>query len=356
MEQIVPDKLPPHIRAQIEDFKRKATHNEALSKEYRDKYDRTHTPNQPTYEQWLKDNGKQRLAKGGSSNIKEMRDYILQREGTHGAKRLERASDEIPNLHKMYDMDALKRAFSGDNARALATLNPKDFEKYAMPIPMDIAKSKRYFTDIDKNRTPNMREVFRDSNLTDSEWMALDNREKALLTHQYMRKYNQQEMGHDQYIKHLGKLKGGFNEVPFLQLNKQEAGLPITPHISGHEGRHRSRALSAKGVDKSLVQILPRAELREPFPRRSHEEYIDALRKEMAMTNNMVRPEDEDKYGNGQITTVKRPPIQLPDFYAQGGDVQGNQMDTSSLAQMRMELNQRSNPDFVDNRQLQVAD
>ena len=41
----------------------------------------------------------------------------------------------------------------------------------------------------------------------------------------------------------------------------------------------------------------------------------------MAMTNNMVRPEDEDKYGNGQITTVKRPPIQLPDFYAKGGAI-----------------------------------
>ena len=62
----MPDKLPPHIRAQIEDFKRKADYNSSLSKEYRDKYDRTHTPNQPTYEQWLKDNGKQRMAKGGA--------------------------------------------------------------------------------------------------------------------------------------------------------------------------------------------------------------------------------------------------------------------------------------------------
>jgi hypothetical protein len=351
VDQIVMDKLPPNIRAQIEEFKRKATHNEALSKEYRDKYDRTHTPNQPTYEQWLKDNGKQRLAKGGSSNIKEMRDYILQREGTHGAKRLERASDEIPNLHKMYDMDALKKAFSGDNARALATLNPKDFEKYAMPLPMSLASDKAYFKEGARN--PTMRQAFESSGLTNEQWHSLTDSQKMDVFNAFSKKMSKmrvnQPMDYDQYIKHLGKLKGGFNDVPFLQLNKQEAGLPITPHISGHEGRHRSRALSAKGVDKSLVQIIPRAELREPFPRRSNDEYLDALRKEMGMTNNMVRPEDEDKYGNGQITTVKRPPIQLPDFYADGGNVQGNQMDTSSIAQMRMELNQRSNPDFVDN-------
>ena len=68
----MPDKLPPHIRAQIEDFKRKSTHNEALSKEYRDQYSRVHTPNQPTYEQWLKDNGKQKMAKGGAFKHKKV--------------------------------------------------------------------------------------------------------------------------------------------------------------------------------------------------------------------------------------------------------------------------------------------
>ena len=82
----MPDKLPPHIRAQIEDFKRKATHNEALSKEYRDKYDRTHTPNQPTYEQWLKDNGKQRLAKGGSAKEEFLKNSKVKHPVYHVAK------------------------------------------------------------------------------------------------------------------------------------------------------------------------------------------------------------------------------------------------------------------------------
>jgi hypothetical protein len=164
-----------------------------------------------------------------------------------------------------------------------------------------------------------MREVFRDSNLTDSEWMALDNREKALLTHQYMRKYNQEEMGHDQYLKHLAGIDDGFDEVPFLEINKQEQGLPLMPFISGHEGRHRNRALAGRGEEKNLIQLLPRAELREPFPRRSQEEYIEALKKELEMTGNKVRPESEEIYGGGQIQQIMRKPIDLPDVYAEGG-------------------------------------
>jgi hypothetical protein len=351
VDHIVPDKLPPHIRAQLEDFKRKATHNEALSKEYRDKYDRFYTPNQPTFEQWLKDNGKQRMADGG--DIRDLRQYIKDREGKHGSLRLQRAEDEIPNLHDMYSYHALRSAFSGDNARALATINPVDFEKYAMPIPMDIAKNKRYFTESDKK--PSMREVFLYSGLTDQEWADLNPQQRSQLMMKYQKQFNQKEMTHDQYIKHLAKLKHGFNDVPFLQLDKQEVGLPITPHITGHEGRHRNRALASKGVNKALVQFLPRAELREPFPRRSHEDYIDALRKEMAMTNNMVRPEDEERYGNGQIQEIRRKPIQLPDLYAQGGDVQGKDMDSPTLAQMRLKINQRNNPDFMDNIGLDEA-
>ena len=253
------------------------------------------------------------------SKVSNVKDAMRKRQGEFGARRVERAADEVPNLERMYQEEALKQAFGGDNAKAMMTIDPKDFEKYAMPIPMDIAKNKMYFTDIDKNRTPNMREVFRDSNLTDSEWMALDNREKALLTHQYMRKYNQEEMNHEQYLKHLAGIDDGFSDVPFLQINKQEQGLPLTPFISGHEGRHRNRALAGRGEEKSLVQLIPRSELREPFPRRSQEEYLEALKKELEMTGNKVRPESEDVYGGGQIQQIKRGLIELPDLYAEGG-------------------------------------
>jgi hypothetical protein len=534
LDTIVPDKLPPHIRAQIEDFKRKATHNEALSNEYRSYYEKHHTPNQPTYEQWLKDNGKQRMAKGGITkeqrqanldkflegsqaphkvyhattgdfkkfmmskagkntkhptsklgvfsaekpsstedfikhryrkndyeqganvmplhmsikkpveipssqfvlqsmalermkkkdadkyiqdfmdqarseghdgaviranprglaggdeftsdnwvafdprqvksaignrgtydpnehditkadggdvSIQDMRNYILQREGTHGAKRLERAADEIPNLEKMYSPQALKEAFSGDNTRVVATINPKDFERYATPLPMDLAMNKAYHSD--KAVKPTMRQAFMDSGLTDQQWQELNDYQRADLFDKYDAKISKMKsnrpMSYDQYIKHLAKIKGGFAQVPFLQLDKQEQGLPIVPHITGHEGRHRNRALFHKGVDKSLVTLEPRAELREGFPRRERGEYLDALKKEMAMTNNMVRPEDEEEYGKSQIIRHRRSPIQLPDFYAEGGDVQGKPMNTPTLAQMRHSINTHGNPEIMDN-------
>ena len=167
MDKIVPDKLPPHIRAQIEEFKRKADHNSALSKEYNNYYDRFYTKDQPTYEQWLKMKGYQKMAKGGKVDRRpfensvqrelrhlrngtynaplsreeqfqekirqrlleeqakkqnnmakggsaELKKYILNSEGTYGARRMERAFDEIPNLENMYDEHALKRAFTGD--------------------------------------------------------------------------------------------------------------------------------------------------------------------------------------------------------------------------------------------------
>ena len=279
----------------------------------------------------------QHKAKGGKANLSEMRAYLLQNKGTEGTRRLERATDEVPNLENMYSTDALKNAFAGDNAKAIATINPKDFERYAMPLPMNLATGKSYFRSEAKN--PTMREAFMDSGLTDQQWQELNDYQRADLFDKYDAKISKmavnRPMSYDQYIKHLAKIKGGFSDVPFLELNKQEQGLPLTPFISGHEGRHRNRALSAKGVEKSLVQLIPRAELREPFPRRSNDEYLDALRKEMAMTNNMVRPEDEDKYGNGQITTVKRPPIQLPDFYADGGTISQDAMQLALMPKVQ---------------------
>ena len=282
-------------------------------------------------------------AKGGDVNIKEMRDYILQHEGTYGAKRLERAADEIPNLEKMYSPQALKEAFSGDNARVIATINPKDFERYAMPLPMNLAMNKAYHSD--KAVKPTMRQAFMDSGLTDQQWQELNDYQRADLFDKYNAKISKmavnRPMSYDQYIKHLAKIKGGFAQVPFLQLDKQEQGLPIVPHITGHEGRHRNRALFHKGVEKSLVTLEPRAELREGFPRRERGEYLDALKKEMEMTNNMVRPEDEEEYGKSQIIRHRRSPIQLPDFYAVGGKVsllRKHGLPTSSIEDAQRKL------------------
>jgi hypothetical protein len=202
------------------------------------------------------------------SGLTELKRIVEQEKGGYGARRLERAADEIPNLEKLYNERALKDVFTGDNARALMTMNPKDFGKYAMP---------------------------------------LDSREH----------YGYESQS--EYIDKLAKLVGGFYDVPFLEINKREQGAPVIPFISGHEGRHRSRALESNAEPASLVRLLPRSELREPFPRRSQEEYIDALKQELEITGNKVTP--EKYFDNFKQKELKRSPIILPDIYAKGGAV-----------------------------------
>ena len=219
------------------------------------------------------------------SEISQLKEYILQQQGKQGAKRVERAADEVPNLGSMYQQQALRRAFNDDNASALMVINPADFERYARPL-RDVT-----------NREATDRQIF-------------VNRKNKMNT--------------DDYVKHLQAVKG-FQDVPFLQLDKGEQGLPIVPHIAGHEGRHRSRALANSGVQSSLVRMTPRAELREGFPRSSQEEYLDALQKEMEMTDNMVRPEtytiprDIDKSIFEQDRRIIRPNIRLPEMFSEGG-------------------------------------
>jgi hypothetical protein len=255
------------------------------------------------------------------SKVSNVKDAMRKRQGEFGARRVERAADEVPNLEKMYQEEALKQAFGGDNAKAMMTINPKDFEKYAMPLPMNLANDKAYYKQGARN--PTMREAFMESGLTNEQWHELNDIQKMDVFNAYSNKVSKmavnEPMEFDQYLKHLADLDDGFEDVPFLQINKQEQGLPLMPFISGHEGRHRNRALAGRGEEKSLVQLLPRAELREPFPRRSQEEYLEALKKELEMTDNLVRPEAEDVYGAGQIQQIKRKPIALPDVYAEGG-------------------------------------
>ena len=208
------------------------------------------------------------------SKISNVKEAVRQSKGEYGAKRVERAADEIPNLEKLYKEEALKQAFQGDNAKPLMTINPADFEKYAMGLPTRTVTEPRSFGD--KTR-----------------------------------------MSTEDYLKYLRTLPEGFDDVPFLEINKQEQGLPLMPFISAHEGRHRNRAMAEGGEKAGLVRLFPRQELREGFPRRSQEEYIEALKKELEMTGNLVLPE-HNRYNP---TDVQRPAIELPDIYAKGGGV-----------------------------------
>jgi hypothetical protein len=208
--------------------------------------------------------------------INNVREAVRGMKGNYGARRVERAADEIPNLERMYQEDALKDVFTGDNAKAMMTLDPARFEEFATPISST-------FT-----RPNSVRHTSSGEQVTFPE-----------------------------YIEYL-KSVGGFNDVPFFEINKQLQGTEALPFISGHEGRHRNRALSQSGEKAGLVQLLPRSELREPFPRRSQEDYIEALKKELEMTGNVVLPQT-NLY---QPNVPQRRAIDLPDIYAKGGAVE----------------------------------
>jgi hypothetical protein len=222
------------------------------------------------------------------SALTELRKTVQQEKGDYGSRRLERAADEIPNLEKMYQEKALREAFTGDNAKALMTMNPADFEKYAAKL----------FT-LEPSGSP-------------------------------------MQGSSDDYLNYLRKLPEGFRDVPFLEINKREQGAPMIPFISGHEGRHRSRALTKNEEPLSLVRLMPRSEMREPFPRRSQQEYIEALKEELALTGNKVKPEN---YTNlDSIKVITRPPIDLPDIYAKGGAVK-QKVKTAKGGGVRMTTN-----------------
>jgi hypothetical protein len=210
-----------------------------------------------------------------AGGLKTLMGEVLNKGGTYAARRLERAADEIPNLEKLYKDEALIRAFTGDNASAVMTMNPADFEKYAIPIHP-------YFT------TKKFPTLVKDDYSTDD------------------------------WVKHLKTIQG-YDNVPHLMLDKGEAGANMLPIITGHEGRHRNRALADNGVTSGLIQFKPRAELRESFPRGSQAEYINAIRKEMQLTGNRVKP--EQYYDPVADQEVRRRAIAMPDLYAEGGVV-----------------------------------
>jgi hypothetical protein len=224
------------------------------------------------------------MGKGGK--VKELEQYLRDREGEYGLKRLQRAADEIPGLENMYTLDALKRAFGGDNAKALMTMDPALFEKYAVRLfdPNDYDEDEY----ADESPHGNIHE----------------------------------------YIQQLAKIKGGFADVPFLEVGRRKP--EYLPSIEGHEGRHRSRALTSKGVKKSLVQLLPTGRMREPMPRKYREDFIEAMKKELG-EKRLVTPEgrsllpadltaqEHRNLENRNLVASNRP--QLPEIYKDGGEV-----------------------------------
>jgi len=242
-------------------------------------------------DEWKAEEHVNYMSKGGS-NIKKITPYIKEREGQYGLQRLQRASDEIPRLSDMYSEDALRRAFSGDNAKALMTMDPAEFERYAERLGR--------FEDEDSTRFTTSGE----------------------------------KLNFNDYLAHLAKIKGGFADVPFLEIGRRKP--EYLPSIEGHEGRHRSRALAGKGVKKSLVQLIPTGGMREPMPRRYREDFIEAMKKELG-EKRLVTPEgrsllpadlsaqEHRNLENRNLLAANRP--QLPEVYKSGGATHAHHLD-----------------------------
>lgn len=229
--------------------------------------------------------GAARMAKGGTS-LKELQEYILQKRGEFGAKRVQRAADEIPGLEGMFTPEALKHTFERQNA-GLMTMNPADFEKFAERMREDITKK-------ESKRKTRAEEV----------------------------------LPFEDYLKHLAELEGGFDEVPFLDLGHRDP--EYLPSIEGHEGRHRSRALAGKGAKKSLVQLIPAARMSLTMPKKNSEKLVQKLRQTLG-EDRFVSPEGGSLLPSDQsagmykwlkeknLLDTNRP--QLPEVYKRGGKV-----------------------------------
>ena len=112
--------------------------------------------------------------------------------------RVELANQADPNLNKQFKKKAIKEATHDPHAK-LAIMNPKDFEKYATPISHE-----------DKSHT----------------------------NHQVKKEIHKIE-------------KHGLKDVPHLDISNKGGNLKIT----GHDGRHRARAMAELHEHRMLVKL-----------------------------------------------------------------------------------------------------
>jgi hypothetical protein len=241
-------------------------------------------------------------AKGGSI-LKDIHAHILKTKGEHGARRVQRAADEIPGLEGMFTPEALRFTLGRSDA-GLMSMDPAEFERFALRL------------------NPSQEDL-----------------ELSKIPVEYAE--GMPPMSQEQYIKYLAKLKKGFNEVPFLELGQR--GSEYLPSIEGHEGRHRSRAMAGKGVKKSLVQLMPSDRLRGVMPKNSSERFVEKMQQVLG-DKRLVTPEgrsllpadlsaqEHRNLENRNLLAANRP--QLPEVYSDGGSTTKD-MDVMRLALMK---------------------
>ena len=229
--------------------------------------------------------------------ISELKDYVRDTKGEYGAQRVERAADLVPNLEKQYDLKALQSAFDGDNAKSLMVIHPGDFEKYAKPLPDYYGKPVEAIKFENGKQVPTIINPEHQYSI------------KTGLDESGMPKWDSKKMHPEEYLDLLGGIARdkGFDWLPYLMLGKESGG---TFRITGHEGRHRNRALNKLGDEATLINLLP-LNIREGLPRRSQEEYQQGLI-ELLGPKPKVRPEDTYEKETRRM-------IELPEFFAEGG-------------------------------------
>jgi hypothetical protein len=236
------------------------------------------------------------------SELSELTKDVINAKGQYGKQRMERAFDLVPNLEKQFSSSALRQAFIDDNASSLLVMPPKDFEKFAAPLPEWYGKS------IEATKFEGGKQIP----------ITIPPLEQSYLIKQpYGKSYEEKKMAPEEYFKHLGSVarEYGFNDIPFLKFDE---GLYKDPTmvISGHEGRHRSRALDKLGDEATLVKLYPEYSFREGMPRDTQEEYLQAL-EEMFGQKSLVEPQSlrNPKTGKYDYRSLER----LPEFFAEGG-------------------------------------
>ena len=137
--------------------------------------------------------------------------------------------------------------------------------------------------------------------------------------------------------------------IPEIGRNTPEYVYESTKSKLGRLGKHTPEQIEqfAANDAKRAQDAMFKYEKRTPSDKR-----MSAIEKIVLDTDPMTRALAVDAISN-RIDENRN--IRNQQGYADGGNVQGQKMDTPSIAQMRLKLNQRKNPDFADNIGLEQA-
>lgn len=181
-----------------------------------------------------------------TGKIARLQKELLERGGPKQAQRLERAADEIPGLERLFHTRGLIEAFQGNQGypyQGVVTMKSGDYKNWANPLEVQLNDGRTGLSPYSVQNIDDLRELI--------------------------------QRGRP------------FTSVPYLQLERRG---PLTI-VSGHEGRHRTRAMEAEDIPATLVTINPRRSLKFDESRgKLPEEWRSMLRESMG-PEGLVLPE-----------------------------------------------------------------